>query len=902
MAIKTNTREVASLWENIKNISGIGWIVPDTLLWLAETLENRIVIDATTVQFFDNIAKWLDIAQQVNSLKDKITDDAKKIKRPNVLPRPNDMWGRAFDIWVWDVNDLASTITSLERAQQEKVALNNSILDNSATIQNNKGNGAVQAEARTKASNNKQIINYDLREANRIEPLLSELKTLQTFQNNYGAILTNRKQEFNDMHILSQKFDVAGNIQTMNNTLNHPKNLSDFTYKDTLWTPVPLQTVFFGANNPENPSYAVCDINTGKKLDFDNGYSLNISGKDVKIKWLTIGGTDNNELNIDNLEIDPIQDLKFPITIKFGVRWSQSKNGVNLDTFKPLTINLQAPKMSQTERQANYNRYNGTNTIDDRIISEYNNKRVSREDEVIRDLLRANWNEAEVNKIYENETLRNEFIKQVRNNTGIPLPMLDIWLLQTEFKNKITDAGPSSKVPLQYLISDNAFTDYLRQNIAKNVENFLKKKVKKNIDWDIDLRNNILTTFTKFDTNLSKTLWDDPSVRTDTERTLNIARSNKRKRRDNYMRFLIWRSESLKDQSLELADKKHSYSIDLSCETMNKVVANIEVDGQKIALAGRNLNELLKSIVNSGGISSNKLAVHVAFGAVKTMIKMMKSNNMDIDIRNGHGNIVETRINDDKLIINEIDSTWRTVSKIFDEDHFKNLKDFNTLDIALGQLTKDFHQTMHYYNQDYKKATQYTRVNRIMKYDPRWTRGLRRIRKTWNWRKRNTLDFEFPPTAVTVWDRTANISFEKWKFTLSMWDKEYTSRNIGRLLKKNKEFDGMQMDIMAAINSKYVDMLRVNPRIAKTNFGVYNRKLRRLYVLDSSGKLNYIDGPTRNPISGRTKWQWYWKIMEKNMPNSMIPVTDDSEIAQFWQNPLLGGRMVKSMQRRLWGI
>jgi hypothetical protein len=51
------------------------------------------------------------------------------------------------------------------------------------------------------------------------------------------------------------------------------------------------------------------------------------------------------------------------------------------------------------------------------------------------------------------------------------------------------------------------------------------------------------------------------------------------------MRFLIGRSETLQNQSLELSDMNHSYSINLSCETMNKLVANIEVDGQKIALA-----------------------------------------------------------------------------------------------------------------------------------------------------------------------------------------------------------------------------------------------------------------------------------------------------------------------------
>lgn len=890
MAIKTNTREVANIGENIKNISGIWWIVPDTLLWLAETLENRIVIDATTAQFFENIEKGLDIDQQLTNLKNKITLDDNKIKRPTTLPTLIDVLPKRFNIDTWDVSSLANTVTSLERAEQDVTALTADIATYTSNFNANRWNKPENIVAREKATNSKFILNLDLRESNRILPLLRQLKELQTFKKNYGSILISRKDEFEDIKDLSNIFAPWETFESKNAGTN--PRLNNLKYKDVLGTPIPLEGVFFGWT-PINPKYSVCDFNTGKPLEYNEWYILNINWKDVKVKWLLIDWTN---LKIDKLEVDPIQDIKFPVTLKFSVRWSQQspKSWAYLDMFKTLTINLQAPKMSQLDREHNYNTYNNTNVINNRIESEYNNKHEERENQFIWDLLRANGNEEEINKIYENETLRKEFIKQVRANPSVTFPIMNIGNLQTEFKNKITDDSESSKVPLQYLVSDNAFTDYLRNNIPKNVETFLKKKVKKDVDGNIILRNHILTTFTRFDTNLANTLSDDLSVRTDTERTINTARSNKRKRKDNYMKFLIGRSESLKDQSLELVDKKHSYSIDLSCETMNKLVANIEVDGQKIALAGRNLNELLKAIVNSWRISSNKLAVHVAFGAVKAIIKMMKSNNMDIDVRNGAGNIVETRLDGDKLMINEIDNTWRTVSKIFDEDHFKNLKDFNTLDIALWQLTKDFHKTMHYYNQDYKKATQFTRVNRIMKYDPRWTRGLRRVRKTWNWRKRNNLDFEFPGTAVTVGDRTANIAFEKGKFTVSMWDNEYVTTNIGRLLKKNREFDGMQMEIMSEINSKYVEMLRSNARVQNSNFGVYDQKLKRFYILDSGGKLNYLNW--------KPKWKMYWRIREKNMPNSMIPVTNESEVAQFWQKPLLWWRMIKSMQRRLWGI
>ncbi len=895
MAIKTNTRDVVNLWENIKNISGIGWIVPDTLLWLAETLENRIVLDATTAQFFENIEKGLDIDQQISGLQTKITDDTKKIKRPTSLPSLLRVWPRNFDISTWDVFSLVNTITSLETAEQDKVALNNAIEDNSDVIRNNKGKDKTQVDARNEAANNKQIINYDIRETDRIIPLLRELKELQNFKKNYWSILDSRQKEFKDIKKLVYNFDSSKTFKSVSDPSN--PDLNSFKYKDTLWVPIPLKTVFFGSRAPINPEYAICDTETGKKIEYDGGYKLTINWKDVKVKWIKIDG---NELKIDGLEIEPIEDVKFPITIKFNIRWSQqsTKSWAYLDFFKPLTINMEAPKMSQSDRIRNYDTYNSTNIIDDRIQAEYDNKRKDRENEFIRELLRTNGNEAEVNKIYENETLRKELIDRIHANPGVTFPVLDIAPLKNEFRNKITDDSDSSKVPLQYLVSDNAFIDYLRNNIAKNVEDFLKKKVKKDVDGNMTLRNNILTTFTGFQTNMENILRDDASVRTTAESTIGLARTNGRRRRDNYMRFMVGKSESLKDQNLKLNDKDHKYSIDLSCETMNKLVANIEVDGQKIALAGRNLKELMRSIINSGRIESNKVAVHVAFGAMKTMIKMMKANNMNIDVRNGAGNLIETKLNDDILTINEVDNTGKRVSKVFDEEHFKNLKDFNTLDIALGQLAWDFHRNMHYYNQDYRRATQYTRVNRLMKYDPRGTRGLRRIRKMWNWKKKNTLDFEFPQTAVTVWDKTANISFEKGKFTVNMWDKEYVTKNIGRMMKKNREFDGMQMEIMAAINSRYVEMLRANPRIAKTNFGVYQPRLGRLYILDSNGWLNYINWG-RRLVSGRTQWQWYGKIMTRNMPNSMTPVTSESEIAQFWQNPLLGGRVVKSMMRRL---
>lgn len=902
MAIRNpHTHELNSINERIRNRQDIWSIVNDQLFWLLNNNPNKnIIVDwGLAIQLW-NMPNILDIEQDITNL----------------------IWQFPFTAITWSIHNSVISTTRLWNANfvQQELSLTNWYINNlNNKISQETNNMNSQPQNQRQAYKTTYIVPLEnernQHQTNKVllEQLLPLRQVWDMFENVIGPQnSTDRNTRIWELKLIN---NVVNRIYRINQTNFIPKlpnipnvdfwqnfnitsgwNISNNIALDAVFTPNWLTNLW----NTYNISYDICSEETWEVILKQNNWLkvTTLWWQEVTLKWVNIN---NNILEWQNITIDPVNGLTFPVNFKLAVRWriNDANTWINIDHYKPFDIIINAPKISQNDRELNYNNYNNNNSIDNRISTEYQNNHEKWENEVIRNILRSNGNEEEVNKIYDNPILRDELIIRLRANNNIQFPIMNIQNLINGFKNSMT--SEARDVPLEFLVSSNAFTDYLRNNIAKNVEDFLKKEVKDNINNNANqpFRNDILTVFTDFQTNIANALWDDPSVRTNAEYTLNSIRSNSKRRRDNYMRFLIGRSETLQNQSLELSDMNHSYSINLSCETMNKLVANIEVDGQKIALAWRNLNELLKSIVSSGKISSNKLAVHIAFGVVKTMIKMIKANNINMDVRNGNGNLVETRMIDDKLSINEVDDTWRIVSKIFDEDHFKNLKDFNTLDIALGQLTKDFHQNMHYYNQDYKRATQYTRVNTLMKFDPRGTRWLRRIRKMWNWRKRNTLDFEFPSTTVTVWEKTANISFEKGKFTVSMWDKEYATTNIGRLMKKHREFDGMQMEIMSAVNSKFVDMLRANARIEKTNFGAYDNKLRRLYILDASWKLNYINWPIRNPISGRTKWQWYWKIMDKNMPNSMIPVTSESEVAQFWQNPLLGGRVVKSMMRRL---
>lgn len=879
MAIDNKLKpHLQQLNQQIRNRQNLEGAVSDTLFGLLKnTNQRQIIVDNELWTYLNTIHSGIDVTQDITNLRwmlptTQANGQANTVVTINNTTNSNQIQQIIVQIHSW--------IANLEtRLAQEKINLNNQPKPQQQTYRN-----TYIAPLETELNQHKTNLS-----------ILEKILPLQQFVDNYSWLTQLRQTECTNIQNVVWQYNLTNILP--NNTIN---------YSGWIANNINLDTVFLQQNQNPIINYAICDSNTWVELQSKNwGLEATLDWwEKVVIKWLSI--INNNQLSINNITIYPIKDIKFPITVPVAIRWriQETTTGANVDHYKWFDLIINAPTMLQADREQCYDNYNNNWSINNRIQSEYNNKHEWRENEVIRDVLRSNGNETEVNKIHENQTLRDEFMHRLRANNNIQFPMLNLQNLQTEFRTNMT--VESRKVPQEYLVWTNEFTDYIRNNIAKNVKDFLKKQVKDNINSSTaqPARNEVLNMFTDFQTNMENTLWDDPNVRNNFQWNLfniNLPRINRR--RANYMRFLVWKSENLWNQNFKLTDKKYNYSISLSCETMDKLVANIEVNGKKIpAFAWKNINELMRSIIQSWRIESHKLAAHIAFWSIKTLIKMIKANNMNINVRNWNGNLFETRIDNDKLSIKEVDDTWHTINKIFDEEHFSKLKDFNTLNIALWQLSWDFHRIMHYYNRDYRRATQYTRVNRLMKYDPRGTRWLRRIRKIWNWKKKNRLDFDFPSTAVTVWDKTANISFEKGKFTVSIWDKIYTSRNIWRILKKNREFDGMQMEIISTINSKFVEMLRINSRVANTNFWVYDRSLRRLYILDSNWWLNYIDNPNTNPISWITRWLWYWRISTSNMPNSMTPVTSESEIAQFWQNPLLGGRMVKSMMRRLWGI
>lgn len=97
-----------------------------------------------------------------------------------------------------------------------------------------------------------------------------------------------------------------------------------------------------------------------------------------------------------------------------------------------------------------------------------------------------------------------------------------------------------------------------------------------------------------------------------------------------------------------------------------------------------------------------------------------------------------------------------------------------------------------------------------------------------------------------------------------------------------------------------IEKLRTNNLIGPENFAVSDLnqdKTGRVFFLDSNGDLSYIEIEDRNlnPLRGN---RTYGRIHANDLPPQRIRC-NETERREFMQNPLLAGRLMRTMRRRL---
>jgi len=664
----------------------------------------------------------------------------------------------------------------------------------------------------------------------------------------------------------------------------------------------------------------------------------------VNIWWITFDDAAQT-MRIDNLEVNPIEWLTFPLNLDLNVRVRIHDNDtwLDIDHHKPIHLEITRPTLAQAVREAAYDSLNTTThpTMDERIEAEYTDRyREELENEAIWRILREWRNETEVNEIYNNETRRNLLINRIRTNLRWHFPFLAIGNLQTWFKTDMT--REDRDVPVQYLLNQNSFQNYVRQSIPNNLRDYASWQINRNANA---YRNDIFQEFLNFQTDVANNPKDNldnlrvlaqvpddnnwPQSHPDSWRQ-RLRRRNSRK--NNYTKFFQWRSTNIENQTLETEDWEIKYWVKIDVPWVNRIVATINIDGkdEPEIIEAANHDRLIRWILSRANTKdweplNRKLRCNIALSVLKAMVMMSPQRlNREIPLTNftdARWNTItcdriEAFIRWESLrirgwTVNQATHTRQNVT-IFDENQFKSLHDIDALENWVRELSTQINSIMNATAQEYQNATNWLLHNRenrnLLKYDTtQWLRWWP-IKRLW-WRirygKTNNI-FDFDTSVNEAW-KNVNIEFNWWKFTVT-WEFDgqeykYEAKDLWLILRKKinrkRVFDWIELAMVATINEQYIEKLRTNNLIQTENFAVSdlnNNKTWKVYIFDEGGNLSYLEIEDRalNPLWTRNAW----RIDPEQISVERIRC-NDQERKEFMQNPLLAGRLLRVMRRRL---
>lgn len=955
MAIKNPlTQEINNINERIRNRQDFGNIANEQLFGLLNnTPQRNMIIDGTMALQLGNLPNLLDIQQDITNLRGTLPTTAAWNNTTNNVIAP------------W-------TLTNSTIIQQTISQVNQHITNLPTLINNETQIIEQQSYAQWYTGNQNQIDNqrrnYINTERNaRVTPLQAELSQqqrnlsilqqllpLQQIRDVFRPIIgapgnTSTNTRVGELTLIN---NIVKDILLVNQngfiptippqTLTYAGNLTNIPL-DTNFVPTGLTSV----GNTYTIDYALCDNQSGEPLTRQNNglQTTLLSGETVTITWLQLNG---NQLTGTNIQIQPIEWLKFPINIPIAIRgriaWPA---GINLDNYKTFNITINAPQLSATDRQQAYNELNQNNnqglpTVNARLAAEYSDaNRTNIENEVIREILETNWNKAEIDKIYNNEQQRNLLVERIRGILN-PMPIFSQQQLETGFMNNMIDIN--KKIPVQYLVNKEAFTDYLRNNLEENVKKFVRGEIKTAINTTPQ-RNNILRTVMNFQSDIINDKLDNNDHRTLDQNVPNIRPqghpnslwqrlTRRNSNRNNWTKFFDGRESKSFEDKLETNEGELGFDLKVAVHGVNKIVITINIKGEDepIILDTKDVNEMTHMILRleatkSGEPINRKLRCRMALNAVKAIVSMSPVTLhrqyqwaiTGVDGQQHQVDRISTHIRWENLVVrwscaashnNPPDQYRQRVNHvIFDEKRYKWLHNINELERGMVALSGQINDIMDSMGNEFREATSRIKAAPLMRYNTkqylRWG-PIKRLRGRMVYGKTNR-KFDFDTTA-TSGSKTVNIKFEKGKFTLSgtFKDKpfEFKWRSLGTLLRKKidrlRVFDWVELAIFEKINEAMIEQLRTNNLITPENFWVTDLnkdKTWRVFMMDSHGDLSYIEIEDRN-LNPLKNWRTYGRINFNDLPPQRIRC-NEQERREFMQNPLLSGRLIRAMKNRL---
>ena len=113
----------------------------------------------------------------------------------------------------------------------------------------------------------------------------------------------------------------------------------------SLGSPINLN-LFNGWHVELNKTYSLCDKEWKPLLDNDGKLTISKKKTNFKIEWINIDDT-LNTININNLKIEPIEQIDFPLDLDLNVKVTINDfiNGVTVDHYKPLHLTINPPEL-----------------------------------------------------------------------------------------------------------------------------------------------------------------------------------------------------------------------------------------------------------------------------------------------------------------------------------------------------------------------------------------------------------------------------------------------------------------------------------------------------------------------------------------------------------------------------
>lgn len=935
-------RELSEIEENLSEITSLKehiWKITTLLSHINDTLQNKGTASEWTDNSEGNSWGTIDHENLDNYLKD-FNDEILDIENVVQSAKYDDNLQKNIQISDWKINDvndadkinkkqefyssrlgninkrieelkheksLKENINQLEQLQKNPITIPGSFLpfwDNETVAKvwddSETTDGYIKdfQNRSTQLNNFKKEVKNIHKRYKKNKDNLEKIKKLQEFHKTINSGL--REKEIESI------IDICKKLNLWSEAYN--PRIQDQVIR-TWWSSwdIELNFIDWSIGTDRSIKYSLCD-NEWNSFIFDEdkkGWKITLKNKDsFYLKWISFDDA-NQTMKIDGLEIDPIESVNFPLKLDLNVNVSieDKKTWLTIDHRKPIHIEISRPKLEKSKRENAYSWFK--TTINEKIRNEYSEEEIKDiENETIRKILREWWNKSEIDKVYNNTAKKKSFIDKIRNRLAAYLPSLTNNDLINWFKEDMTREGKD--VPFKFLLNEESFKEYIKDNWENSLEDYITAQIYENMS---KYRDDILSCFS-WPQNLS-------------DGRIKIFKTGSES--NNYTKFLVWKSCELNGKSNIDGKNTVKYSIKTEVTWVSNIAATITIEDKKPEkIEAKNHDELIERIFNKSSLWE-RLKCDMALSVLKSMItispQMINRKIPNQKYFDGSKEVTCNRIKaitggdwNLKLLAYKINTKDKNQDyvKVFDEGIYKDKYDetnINEIKKNIRKISTEINIVLNSLAQDYQNAI-YGENKSLLEYDTDGHLKWEDIKRWW-WKLKlgeTNNDFNFDTEIDDLAWKKIRISFNQWKFSISRFfngkEREFKEKdNLWDILKEKidgkRVFDWVELKIINIINKKYIQHLRSNNLIKNKNYFVSDlgeNRTWRIYIFDTKWRLSYLE-----------IWNEWSKLFgnvdaghidSNNIPGNII-TCDEGERREFFENPILAGKLIKEMKKSL---